>query len=48
MIECGEEETDAGGGEVESRGWKVGAGPLGVFRVIERAWEGEQSHGEYW
>ena len=24
MTECEEEETDAGGGEVESRGWKVG------------------------
>ena len=30
------------------RGWKVWAGPLGVFGVMERAWEGEQSHGEDW
>lgn len=27
--------------------WKGVGSPLGVFRVIERAWEGEQSHGEY-
>ena len=25
MTECEEEETDAGGGEVESRGWNVNA-----------------------
>lgn len=41
MIECEEEETDAGGGEVESRGWKVGveSGRRCGGRWKEEGWE---------
>lgn len=52
MIECGEEETDAGGGEVESRGWKVGVKNPGLGGnpggEVGREMEGGGVGGKEW